>query len=309
MWRLPEPGYDVASAVGQGGRDYQEDAIVTDFPVDSPYGYAILADGMGGHAAGDVASRTVIAEVFKALKFAGESLLDPETDIRALLNDAAAAANGSTRAYVKTHPQARGMGATLVSAVFVRNRLHWLSIGDSPLYLFRDGALKQLNEDHSMAPQIDFMVKAGMMDAETGKNHPNRNCLTSVIMGDTIAKTDCPVAPFDTRPGDIFIVSSDGLQYLEDRQIEKIVQKNRRKRSSEIVRQLVRAINTLNDPNQDNVSFSVIKVNSHIMQSTGRSAIGTAPLVAANEPGRARADVAARRNDPGSRLATASDLS
>ena len=68
MWRSPEPRFDVASAICQG-RDYQEDAIVTDFPFGSDSGVVVLADGMGGHAAGDVASKIVVTEVFSELKF------------------------------------------------------------------------------------------------------------------------------------------------------------------------------------------------------------------------------------------------
>ena len=70
-----------------------------------------------------------------------------------------------------------------------------------------------------MAPQIDFMVEQGLIDAEAGRNHPDRNCLTSVILGDRGAKSDCPKKPFELRVGGIGVVSSDGLQYLEDAKI------------------------------------------------------------------------------------------
>lgn len=112
-----------------------------------------------------------------------------------------------------------------------------------------------------MAPQIDMMVKSGMMDAETAKNHPDRNCLTSVILGDRVARSDCPKTPFKLEVGDIVVVSSDGLQYLEEPKIEKILQKYRRRKSAEIAEHLLAAINDLADPDQDNVSFAVIKLN------------------------------------------------
>ncbi|MDH5452125.1 MAG: protein phosphatase 2C domain-containing protein [Paracoccaceae bacterium] len=261
LWRTKEPGFDVALAVSQGSRDYQEDSVVADAPIGASYGIVVLADGMGGHAAGDVASKTVVSEVFRQLKFECDSFLDQNTDIPALLCKAAAAANMATMKHVAKNPKSAGMGSTLVSTVFVENRLFWVSIGDSPLFLFRDGILKQLNEDHSLGPQIDFLVKSGMLDAEAGKTHPNRNCLTSVIMGEDIAKTDCPADPFEVREGDIFIVASDGLQYLDNPQIEKLLRKNRKKRSCEIARLLLASIEALGDPNQDNVSFSVVKIN------------------------------------------------
>ncbi|WP_106746249.1 PP2C family protein-serine/threonine phosphatase [Yoonia maritima] len=261
MWRSPEPRFDVASAIVQGGRDYQEDAIVSDFPFGADTGVVVLADGMGGHAAGDVASKIVVTEVFSELKFQSANFGDFESEIPQYLTAAAVNANNVVREHVQEHPETRGMGATLVSLVLVENRMFWMSIGDSPLYHFRNGKIKQLNEDHSMAPQIDFMVQSGLLDPEAGRNHPDRNCLTSVILGDRVAKSDCPKTPFELEVGDIVVVSSDGLQYLEEVQIQKILHRYRRRKSAEIAGYLLEAIENLADPDQDNVSFSVIKLN------------------------------------------------
>jgi protein phosphatase len=153
------------------------------------------------------------------------------------------------------------MGATLVSIVLVEHRLFWMSIGDSPLYLLRDGKLRQLNEDHSLAPQIDFMQRQGLISAEAARDHPDRNCLTSVILGGKVARADCPSDPFPLRLGDVLIVSSDGLQYLEEERIRKIVHRYRRRKSAEIAGYLLEALDDLGDPDQDNISFSVIKLN------------------------------------------------
>ncbi|MDO6590943.1 serine/threonine-protein phosphatase [Loktanella sp. D2R18] len=261
MWRSPEPRFDVASAIVQGGRDYQEDAIVSDFPFGADTGVVVLADGMGGHAAGDVASKIVVTEVFSELKFQSANFTDFESEIPQYLTSAAVNANNVVRNHVKANPDTRGMGATLVSLVLIENRMFWMSIGDSPLYHMRAGKIKQLNEDHSMAPQIDFMVQSGLLDAEAGKNHPDRNCLTSVILGDRVAKSDCPKKPFELQVGDIVVVSSDGLQYLEEAHIQKILHRYRRRKSAEIAGYLLEAIETLADPDQDNVSFAVIKLN------------------------------------------------
>ncbi|MEM9585206.1 MAG: protein phosphatase 2C domain-containing protein [Pseudomonadota bacterium] len=261
MWRSPEPRFDVASAICQGGRDYQEDAITTDFPFGADTGLVVLADGMGGHAAGDVASKIVVTEVFSELKFQSANFVRKEKEIPDFMAIAASRANTAVKSHVKVHPEVRGMGATLVSLILVENRMFWMSIGDSPLYILRDGKLNQLNEDHSMAPQIDFMAKQGMIGAEEAKNHPDRNCLTSVILGQRVAKTDCPTKPFEIKVGDIIIVSSDGLQYLEEPKIQKILHRYRRRKSAEIAGHLLAAIETLADPDQDNVSFAVIKLN------------------------------------------------
>lgn len=261
MWRSPEPRFDVASAITQGGRDYQEDAIVTDFPFGADSGIVVLADGMGGHAAGDVASKIVVTEVFSELKFQSANFSDFEEQIPTYLSSAAKSANLCVRDHVMENPKTHGMGATLVSLILVTNRLYWMSIGDSPLYVYRKGKLTQLNEDHSMAPQIDFMVQSGLLSAEAAKEHPDRNCLTSVILGGKVAKSDCPPKPFELDINDIVVVASDGLQYLEIEKIEKTLKRYRNKTSAQIAGYLLNAIDDLADPDQDNVTFSVIKLN------------------------------------------------
>jgi PPM family protein phosphatase len=261
IWRSREPRYDVASGISQGARDYQEDAITADFPVGAEAGFVVLADGMGGHAAGDVASKIVLTEVYSELKFHYADVDNFETRAPDILRGVANVANEGLRQHSRLHPETDGMGATLVVPALVENRLWWISIGDSPLFLFRGGKLTQLNEDHSMAPQIDFMVEAGLLDAETAQNHPDRNCLVSVLMGSQIAKVDCPDKPHELKAGDIVVCSSDGLQFLTNLQIEKVLARYRKCRSTEIAERLLEELNRLADPDQDNISFTVIKVN------------------------------------------------
>lgn len=261
IWRSREPRYDVASGISQGARDYQEDAITSDFPVGAEAGFVVLADGMGGHAAGDVASKIVLTEVYSELKFHFADVEAFETRAAEILRGVAELANDTLRQHTRTHPETEGMGATLVVPALVENRLWWISVGDSPLFLYRNGKLSQLNEDHSMAPQIDFMVKSGLMDAEVAANHPDRNCLISVLMGTRIPKIDCPGKPVELRAGDIVICASDGLQFLTNAQIEKLVGKYRKSRSTEIAERLLEELQKLDDPDQDNISFTIIKVN------------------------------------------------
>ncbi len=261
IWRSREPRYDVASAISQGARDYQEDAITSDFVVGADAGFVVLSDGMGGHAAGDVASKIVLTEVYSELKFQYADTDAFEARAPEILRNIADHANDRLRQHARTHPETAGMGATLVVPVMLENRLYWISIGDSPLFLYRSGVLTQINEDHSMAPQIDFMVKSGLMDPKVGADHPDRNCLTSVLMGMRIPQIDCPEKPMEMKAGDIVICASDGLQFLTNDQIEKLVGRTRKKRSSEIAEVLLDEIRKLDDPDQDNVSFCVIKVN------------------------------------------------
>ena len=261
IWRSREPRYDVASGISQGARDYQEDAITADFPVGAEAGFVVLADGMGGHAAGDIASKIVLTEVYSELKFHYANVDAFEADAPEILRGVADLANQSLRQHASTHPETEGMGATLVVPALVENRLWWISIGDSPLFLYRNGRLTQLNEDHSMAPQIDFLVQAGLLEAEEAATHPDRNCLVSVLMGSKIAKVDCPAKPHELKAGDIVVCSSDGLQFLTNAQIEKVLAKYRKTRSTEIAERLLEELHRLADPDQDNISFTVIKVN------------------------------------------------
>lgn len=174
MWKSPEPRFDVACAISQGGREYQEDAIVADFPAGADSGIAVLADGMGGHAAGDVASKLVLTEIFSDLKFNTAELTTHEENIPGLLRRSAENANQSVREYTAENPRTDGMGSTIVALAMVENRMYHISVGDSPLYLFRKGKLAQLNEDHSLASQVDFMVKSKLLTPEQGRTFVGR---------------------------------------------------------------------------------------------------------------------------------------
>ncbi len=261
MAKKPDIRFDVSSVLNRGCRDYQEDAIATDFPLGAEFGYAVLSDGMGGHAAGDVASKIVVTEVFSELKFQSSDANGFSDNVCDVLKSAAVAANSCMAAHTSSNPDTAGMGATLVAPVFMQDRLFWISIGDSPLYLYRGGELRQLNEDHSLGPHIDYMVRSGMMSEDVGRNHPDRNALTSVLIGETIERVDCPKEPFQLLDDDILVVASDGLQFLSNRQIRAVLRENSDGAASEIAEKLLDDLRALDDPEQDNICFSVVKVS------------------------------------------------
>ena len=260
MTKSPDIRFDVASVLNRGRRDYQEDAIATDFPRGAEFGYAVLSDGMGGHAAGDVASKIVVTEMFSELKFQSSDTKSFVENVCDVLKGAAVSANACMAAHTSNNPDTAGMGATLVAPVFLRDKLFWISIGDSPLYLYRAGQLRQLNEDHSLGPHIDYMVRSGMMSEDVGRNHPDRNALTSVLIGETIERIDCPEVPFQLRNGDILVVASDGLQFLSNGKIRNVLRDSDDQPAMRIADRLMNELATLSDPEQDNICFSVIKV-------------------------------------------------
>lgn len=253
--------YDAATALIQGARAYQEDAVIADFPVGARHGVAIISDGMGGHAAGDMASKIVMTEVFCELKFQSANVDELHANIRESLLGALDGANECLGGHIGENPEVEGMGATLVAVAVFGREMFWASVGDSPLFLFRGGKLKQINEDHSMAPQIDQLVEAGMLDAEAAKNHPDRNALTSVLTGDPVDRIDCPAEPLELKNGDFVVAASDGLQFLENDVIARAISSNRADGSAAIARALIDAIDTLADPEQDNTSLAVIGIH------------------------------------------------
>lgn len=252
--------FDVATVAIKGMRSYQEDSLISSFPLGQDTGFAILSDGMGGHTSGHVASALVVAEMFSQLKMKDLMLEDGVLNIPDTLKEAAEAANKRVADYVADHDDSFGMGATLLSVVIRRDKLYWLSIGDSPLLFFRDGVLRQLNQDHSMAPQIDMMVKTGAMTAEKGRDHPDRSTLTSAISGEDIDKIDCPARPIALLPDDILIAASDGLQYLSNAKIAKVLKATQDNHSVDIANALMNEVTGLEDPEQDNTAFIVIRL-------------------------------------------------
>ncbi|MEX0278960.1 MAG: PP2C family serine/threonine-protein phosphatase [Ruegeria sp.] len=262
MFPSGELFYDVTSALSRGARAHQEDAVVADFPVGADLGFVVLADGMGGHAAGDVASKIVVTEVFSELKMRSDDRERLVGNLPGILREAALSANECVRFHTEHNPETEGMGTTLLAPVLLKDSLYWISVGDSPLYLFRDGTLIRLNEDHSMAPQIEYMVRTGEMDFETGENHPDRNCLTSVLIGDDIAQIDCPAQPVRMLEGDILIAASDGVQFLSDEQIADVLEPLADSSSGEICAGMMAALEALDDPDQDNISLCVVRVTA-----------------------------------------------
>ena len=256
----PVTCYDVASALWQGARPYQEDSLLQEFPDGMPCGYVVLADGMGGHAAGDVASRLAVETVSDGLSGAIRGGTAFESQIADHLSAAVRNANQALADDAGSATVSARIASTLVTAVLCDTRLYWTSVGDSPMYLWRNGSLHLLNEDHSMAPVIDRMVADGELSADAARNHPDRNALTSVLVGENIARIDLSAEGFDLLTGDVLIVASDGLQFLQTDQIVQILAGfPAGSPSYDICKALLEGLQDLDDPYQDNVSICVLQ--------------------------------------------------
>ena len=191
----------------QGKRPYQEDSWKL-VPLADGSLLAIVADGMGGHAGGAVASKLAVDAFVHAIEQGG-GLADG-------LNDA----NEAVRVGAEGKPDLTGMGATIVAALVRGDEVRWISVGDSPFYLVTAGKLEQLNADHSMAPQIDALVARGMLTAEEAEHHPGRHTLREAVMGEPLTLID--KGSRRLGPADRLLLCSDGVQTLANEQIASL---------------------------------------------------------------------------------------
>ena len=188
---------------------------------------------------------------------------DPEVlerDAGVILHNVVDRANTQVAQLANARPELRGMGATVLVPLVVANRLYWISVGDSPLYLLRGRRLSRLNQIHSMASLMDQQVADGMISPQEAAQHPDRDCLTSVLVGRRIPQIDCCDCPIDLEDGDIVIAASDGLQFIEETRIAQLVYDGRHRTSAEIGSRLLEEVRYVDDPEQDNVSLCVLKI-------------------------------------------------
>lgn len=188
----------------QGARPYQEDSwrLVT---LGDGSLLAVVADGMGGHAGGAVASQLAVDAFIHAVEQGG-GLEDGLRDANLAVGRGALARHELT-----------GMGATLVAAQLRGDEVRWISVGDSPFYLIESGKLVRLNADHSMAPQIDALVARGMLSAEDAEHHPGRHTLREAVMGEPLTLIDRGSRRLG--PDARLLVCSDGVHSLNSEQL------------------------------------------------------------------------------------------
>ena len=236
-----------------GGRAYQEDdygLIEPGDPNADESEVLLVADGMGGHVSGDTASRTVIKTFVETY----HQMDGPVPDrLRACLN----AANDALAEAMKENPELEGMGTTVVAAVVSQHGLDWISVGDSPLWLFRDGELRRLNADHSMVPVLASLVAVGRMTEEEAATDPKRHALRSAVMGDEIHLIDVSSQPLAVRKSDRLLLASDGLMTLADGEIARILQNMQEASLSEVAEALIGAVEEVGYPDQDNATVLV----------------------------------------------------
>ena len=176
----------------------------------------LVADGMGGHKAGDYASRCTVETICEMVE---KSL---EKEPAAILQKAIEAANEQVYQMAKTDEQYEGMGTTIVAATLLGNSLQVANVGDSRLYIVGN-TIKQITRDHSWVAE---MVRLGEMDQDMAKNHAKKNIITRAVGASRNVEID--FFTVDLAEGESVLMCSDGLtNMLEDEEIRMIMQSQR----------------------------------------------------------------------------------
>jgi serine/threonine protein phosphatase PrpC len=219
------PATIAAFGVSDVGRKRKHNEDAFDYKVDESgdEGLFIVADGMGGHAAGEVASKITVETVgeFIAATRQKEEATWPfkyNHELHFNSNRLAIAiekANERVMAAVSAQPWLKGMGTTVVAGLLDGKLLSLAHVGDSRAYLFRDGQLSRLTDDHSW---VHEQVAAGILTEEEAKSHPLKNVVTRALGGGPSVSPDLQELSFET--GDVFLFCSDGLTtMLSDEEI------------------------------------------------------------------------------------------
>ncbi|MEE4376584.1 MAG: protein phosphatase 2C domain-containing protein [Candidatus Competibacteraceae bacterium] len=237
----------------QGKREYQQDDYgIFELPASLQSGdlLLVLADGMGGERAGDRASATAIRCFIDAYGAISARNI-PERLRRALDH-----ANRELALEIAAAPSLlNGMGCTLLAAVLAKEGLYWISVGDSPLWLYRHKQLTRLNQDHSYRPVLAQQLAGGEISATDAQAHPDRNALFSALTGELIHQVDITQEPYPLQVGDRVLLASDGLLTLSEANIA--IQMNAHAAGNMICQRLLEAVMNAADPEQDNTTVMV----------------------------------------------------
>ena len=256
----------------QGARSYQEDdygygpvELGTDGA--TPAMLMVLADGMGGEAGGATASRCVVEAFMRRIR-------EPEGGTETWLDACLDAANADIRSRGDADPDLEGMGSTVVAAVYDGQSVSWLSVGDSPMWLFTRGRLVRLNADHSMAPVLDRMAEVGEITREEALGDRTRHMLRAAVTGSELDLIDRGYLPCRLGEGDFLLLASDGIETLSHDEIELCLG-SARGEARATADTLLSAVKAAAKPYQDNVTFLLLAGEGHTAHRTEQSSRAT----------------------------------
>ncbi len=210
---------------------------------------AVVADGMGGHRAGDVASSMAVSLIKESWDAAAQAVSPDQAEM--LLESVFKKVNGSVFEYARNHSECEGMGTTLVAAVCTADFITIASVGDSRGYIFNENGFRQVTEDHSLVQEL---VKSGEITQEDAEHHPRKNVLTKAIGTEPAIKADINTIGWDE--GEALLLCSDGLSNkVTNEQMNEILgEEGPVKRKAE---KLIEMANDLGG--EDNITLAIVK--------------------------------------------------
>jgi protein phosphatase len=201
-----------AAAVSDRGRKRPSNEDAFGYSIE--HGVYLVCDGMGGAAAGEIASSLAVDEVMRMLTDRAA-----DAPLERVIDQAISAANQAIYSRSQVNPKLSGMGTTLVALVVEERRVRVLNIGDSRCYRLRNSHLEQITQDHSL---VDEQVRLGRMTPAEALRSPLRNVITRAL--GTQSQITADLFELEAEPGDLFLLCSDGLtRELRDAKIESLL--------------------------------------------------------------------------------------
>ncbi|MED1741772.1 Stp1/IreP family PP2C-type Ser/Thr phosphatase [Bacillus swezeyi] len=214
---------------------------------------AVVCDGMGGHLAGDVASRMAVSSLQDIWKQT-EDIPAAPAESEAWLKEQITAVNQKIYDHSRAHEECQGMGTTVVCAFYTGKTLTIAHIGDSRCYLLHEESLTQLTEDHSL---VNELVRTGGISKEDAEHHPRKNVLTKALGTDPEVQVE--THSFEIEPGDQVLLCSDGLtNKVDDVKLKELLQAS--SSLEEKAEQLVQMAN--DNGGEDNITVALLELPS-----------------------------------------------
>ncbi|GGV39980.1 MULTISPECIES: PP2C family protein-serine/threonine phosphatase [Paenarthrobacter] len=234
---------------------------------------AVVADGMGGHAGGDVASASTVLDMIHL------DHDDYPEGADTVLADEIQTANSLLSELVHQNPKLSGMGTTVTALLLEDRKLHFAHIGDSRAYRLRNKKFEQISVDHTF---VQRLIDEGRLRPEEAETHPHKNVLMRVL-GDVDASPELDLDVLDVEPGERWLLCSDGLNYVAGHVVERMVRETKDLREcAEILVDL-----TLEAGAPDNVTVVMLEIVEETVDDVNTAAVDVVPaaaLAAVDEP-------------------------
>ena len=233
-------------------REHNEDSVIIVKNHNNEYLLAV-ADGMGGHRGGEIASSIAISHIGKSFRELGK--LGNKEDAILWIKNVVSEANVQIYKYTEENPESSGMGTTIVLSLLTDEYLLFGNIGDSSGYVYKDKQIHKITNDHTL---VNLLLKSGEITAEEAKDHPRKNVLMKALGATTNVEMD--IFDVETDVEGIFLCSDGLTNMLEDEQIAKVL--NEETTAEEKMNKLI--IKANNRGGTDNISVAFLKKDGEL---------------------------------------------